>query len=650
MTSRGVLTSAAVTAATTFAACNSIQAFTSPSTEKTNVSTNLRHRSQQSNGKMGAGGLGLTAGLCVAAAAATAPRRVLRKAVATGKEEKQVMSTALPWMPVPAHLRNEPTHPDMVGDLGFDPLGFGADEYINEVLENFGLEFNAMRWYREAELMHGRVCMLAVFKVIVDSSFPGVMPKEEAISSSTWELVQMMALLEAFRGYRLFVNQDAIAGDLGLGAGPMTNGWKMTWDMTLEELAEKQYRELQNGRLAMLAFAGMATQYLVTGNAVGFADNQQPFSFIQGVDEVVNTNDMILTFAGMAMAIDGVRRLSFPDRSIAGRALNVTKLQVGVQDPEVALPAGVTAGQAPQELKLTEEQIKQFEEDGVIMIKGGMKAWVKYLQKVTEDQIEKPHLWSLVGRMSGMYDYIQRNMWMTNDGFRDFLYYSPLGHVVSQLGRTEEVRCSTDMLLVNPNRGFGWHQDNQNGPIDFKDAIRWWVAMDACGQDGFGAPEYLLGSHRNESVSSDAVFVNLEDGDLTTFPRKTRYTPEPGDLIVWDSRTIHRIVAPPGQKWEAGTQRRAIGGTMAKAGATYINKGGASGISDLAGHNQQNGELLGGPYFPRIYPSRVKEEEECRANNGIVGRSPQKIVNLGVTLASNASKYVSFTKVVGKKD
>nr|WQE97514.1 chlorophyll c synthase [Breviolum minutum] len=650
MTSRGVLTSAAVTAATTFAACNSIQAFTSPSTEKTNVSTNLRHRSQQSDGKMGAGGLGLTAGLCVAAAAVTAPRRVLRKAVATGKEEKQAMSTALPWMPVPAHLRNEPTHPDMVGDLGFDPLGFGADEYINEVLENFGLEFNAMRWYREAELMHGRVCMLAVFKVIVDSSFPGVMPKEEAISSSTWELVQMMALLEAFRGYRLFVNQDAIAGDLGLGAGPMTNGWKMTWDMTLEELAEKQYRELQNGRLAMLAFAGMATQYLVTGNAVGFADNQQPFSFIQGVDEVVNTNDMILTFAGMAMAIDGVRRLSFPDRSIAGRALNVTKLQVGVQDPEVALPAGVTSGQAPQELKLTEEQIKQFEEDGVIMIKGGMKAWVKYLQKVTEDQIEKPHLWSLVGRMSGMYDYIQRNMWMTNDGFRDFLYYSPLGHVVSQLGRTEEVRCSTDMLLVNPNRGFGWHQDNQNGPIDFKDAIRWWVAMDACGQDGFGAPEYLLGSHRNESVSSDAVFVNLEDGDLTTFPRKTRYTPEPGDLIVWDSRTIHRIVAPPGQKWEAGTQRRAIGGTMAKAGATYINKGGASGISDLAGHNQQNGELLGGPYFPRIYPSRVKEEEECRANNGIVGRSPQKIVNLGVTLASNASKYVSFTKVVGKKD
>eukprot|EP00913_Durusdinium_trenchii_P034306 g32098.t1 len=196
-------------------------------------------------------------------------------------------------------------------------------------------------------------------------------------------------------------------------------------------------------------------------------------------------------------------------------------------DPGVTLPAGVTAGQAAQQLKVTEEQIEQFQEDGVIMIKGAMKEWVEYLQKVTEDQIEKPHLWSLVGRMSGMYDYIQRNMWMTNNGFRDFLYYSPLGHVVSQLGKTEEVRCSTDMLLVNPNH-----------------AIRWWVAMDPCGQDGIGAPEYLLGSHRNQSVSSDAVFVSLEEG-------KTRYTPEPGDLIIWDARTIHRIVAPPGQKWEA---------------------------------------------------------------------------------------------------
>ena len=95
------------------------------------------------------------------------------------------------------------------------------------------------------------------------------------------------------------------------------------------------------------------------------------------------------------------------------------------------------------------EQIRMYEEDGVIMIKGAMKPWVSFLRSITEFQIENPHIWSLVGRMSGLYDYIQRNMWMTNDGFRDFLYYSPLGHCLAQLGRTEEVRCTTDHTYIH---------------------------------------------------------------------------------------------------------------------------------------------------------------------------------------------------------
>ena len=113
---------------------------------------------------------------------------------------------------------------------------------------------------------------------------------------------------------------------------------------------------------------------------------------------------------------------------------------------------------------------------------------------------------------------------------------------------------------------------------------------------------------------------------------------------------LFRSVAPPDQEWTEGTQRRAIGGTVAKGGTVYYNKGGASGISDLAGHTQVNGEKLDSPYFPRIYPSRVPEEEAMRNEGNINGRDPQKIVDLGITLASNASKYMSFTKVVGKKD
>eukprot|EP00931_Biecheleriopsis_adriatica_P115864 TRINITY_DN91616_c0_g1_i1.p1 TRINITY_DN91616_c0_g1~~TRINITY_DN91616_c0_g1_i1.p1 ORF type:complete len:682 (+),score=171.18 TRINITY_DN91616_c0_g1_i1:60-2048(+) len=662
MTGGRLIVPTAAAAATITAAWTAQEAFLSPQGPSARGASSLLRSSAGAtassplqdgvDGFMTGAGLSVTAAAVLGAAAAGRRTRssVQRKAQASKGPE---MSQALPFMRVPAHLTNVPTNSAYPGDLGFDPLGFAAETwYLDEVLQNFGVEFNGLRWYRESELMHGRVAMLAVFKVILDSFFPGSLPLEQAQAYSVLEFLQIMTMLEAFRGYRLLADEAKIAGDLGFGGGPQA--WQAKGTISEEELAEKTFKELQNGRLAMLAALGMVTQYLVTGQAVGFGESQAAFLTTKA-QETALANDVALTVAGAFMALDGVRRLSTAQQdsqssSIASKAINVTRLAFGNQAPEVALPAGVVAGQAAQRLEVTDEQIRQFEEDGVIMIKGGMKAWVEYLQAVTEHQIENPHVWSLVGRMSGMYDYIQRNMWMTNDGFRDFLYYSPLGHIVSQLARTDEVRCSTDMLLVNPNRGFGWHQDNQNGPIDFPDAIRWWVAMDRCGQDDFGAPEYLLGSHRNESVSGDAVFVNLEDGDLGDFRRKTKFIPEPGDLIVWNARTIHRIVAPPDQKWENGTQRRAIGGTMAKGGATYINKGGASGISDLAGHSQINGEALGGPYFPRIFPSRVEEEEAERAANKIVGRSPKKIVDLGVTLASNASKYVSFTKVVGKKD
>jgi len=563
------------------------------------------------------------------------------------------MSQALPWMPVPEDLTNDPLNKSLPGDVGFDPLGFASNDYVQEVWDNFGFTFDRMRWYREAELMHGRVAMVATFNLLLrETSITGVLPDKVLEIGAIWQFVQGFAMFEAFRGWRLLFEQDKIAGDLGFGAG-------MIGDVSQEEraksLAEKQFRELQNGRLAMMAFAGMAAQYWVTGRAVGV--NIPKLEELQTAVGSVMLPErdwgLIMPVLGLIVTIDGVRRLGATGNEtanpIAQKAINPLQIRFGVQDPQIPLPAGVVAGQAPQPFTITEEQVRQFEEDGVIMIPGAMKEWVGFLRAGTDHQIENPHVWSLVGRMSGLYDYIQRNMWMTNNSFRDFFYYSPLGTILAKLGRTEEVRVSTDMLLVNPNKGFGWHQDNQNGPIEFGDAIRWWVAMDRCGQDDFGAPEYLLGSHRNTSVSDDAVFVDRQSGDLSSFSRSTKFVPEAGDLIIWNSRTIHRIVAPPGQTWEAGTQRRAFGGTVAKAGTLYRNKGGASGISDLAGHKQQTGEKLGGPYFPRIYPTRDEEEETYRADCKIVGRSPKKIVELGVTLAANAGKYVSFTKVVGRK-
>ncbi|CAJ1357786.1 unnamed protein product [Effrenium voratum] len=252
-----------------------------------------------------------------------------------------------------------------------------------------------------------------------------------------------------------------------------------------------------------------------------------------------------VALAGLGLALQGRPSVlrgegSGKRSSLAKKAVDLSKLQFGVQDPEVPLPAGVQRGHAPARYKVEAHLADELEEKGVVLVPGALKDWVEFLRQVTDHQVEHPHLWSLVGRGGDSYDYIQRNVWMTNNGYRDFMYYSPLCHVLAQLARTSELRPSTDVLIVNPNDGINWHQDNQNGPIDADYAIRWWTAMDACGEGKIGVPEYLIGSHRNQTVK-DEVAVDISGGDLPRFTDCTEYVVQPGDLIVWNTRTVHRI-------------------------------------------------------------------------------------------------------------
>merc|ERR1740138_116162 len=107
---------------------------------------------------------------------------------------------------VPGHLTGDPLNQDFPGDLGFDPLGLASDGFISQVFQTFGVDFDVKRWYREAELMHGRVAMLATFNVVLrETPLTGFMPDRLLEQSAIWQFLQSMAMLEAFRGWRLLV-------------------------------------------------------------------------------------------------------------------------------------------------------------------------------------------------------------------------------------------------------------------------------------------------------------------------------------------------------------------------------------------------------------------------------------------------------------
>ena len=324
----------------------------------------------------------------------------------------------------------------------------------------------------------------------------------------------------------------------------------------------------------------------------------------------------------------------------------------GLQDPQIALPHGLVRDVSPPEtFTITEEQIRTLEEDGVVLVKGVFdEEWVEYLRKATAYQVDNPHFWAFAGTASKLYDYIQRNIWQTNRAFANFYYHSALGDVLRQCGKTDEIRISTDLLMVNPKNGLNRHQDNQNGPITPEEGIRFWITMDETPKD-YGAPVYLKGSHRNTAVDGDSVFVDIKMEGLEEYKDKQlEFRTQPGDMLIWHPKTIHKIDGPADGIWTS--YRRVLGGTAAKGGTLYHDKRGTGGVlSDLGKHSMQDGEKLDSPYFPIVYPKWNPDEARER-DNGNVGRSPSEIVTKlgGVISSASTKKFGSFFQVLGSRD
>jgi len=155
------------------------------------------------------------------------------------------------------------------GPFGFfDPAGFTSD-----------LNPGKVRYFREVEIKHGRVAMLAAVGFVLGEQFhplfggdidvPSYMAFQQTPLQTLWtSVVATIGVVEFFTivlvngGFEItdkFSSGEArVAGDFKfdpLGLKPSTP----------EALAEMQAKEINNGRLAMVAIAGMVTQELVTG-------------------------------------------------------------------------------------------------------------------------------------------------------------------------------------------------------------------------------------------------------------------------------------------------------------------------------------------------------------------------------------------------
>ncbi len=156
----------------------------------------------------------------------------------------------------------------LVGDVGFDPLGFS--KYAPGAWWQGDEGDGSLKIFREAELMHGRIAQLAclgwVFPEIAhwpgkDNAFGKMNPFDalDAIPKAGWyQILGFMVACEVWRINKL-KDPSYMPGDSGLGQGP--GRWNpFGFNYTPEEYREKQLQEIKHCRLAMLGIVGLAAK------------------------------------------------------------------------------------------------------------------------------------------------------------------------------------------------------------------------------------------------------------------------------------------------------------------------------------------------------------------------------------------------------
>lgn len=233
------------------------------------------------------------------------------------------------------------------------------------------------------------------------------------------------------------------------------------------------------------------------------------------------------------------------------QTLDFRSWTTGVQDPKAPLPK---VSSCPD---ISETEVREFEENGVVLLRGVIPEWVPYLKQVTLHQMDHPQVTAVLTSLRTFFsmDYVQAGLFLTNQGYLDFWYSSCIAQLVAKLKGSKEVRLIVDQLNVNP---------------------------------------YLPPFTEPEKFHTDAQRHGLGTLEFQLKDRRIRFQDvEEGDVVMFTPTIPHRVLFPPdGETYE---QDRCV-----VIASLHASNGGP--------------HPLEVPEFPRLFPERDESEVQARAN------------------------------------
>lgn len=271
--------------------------------------------------------------------------------------------------------------------------------------------------------------------------------------------------------------------------------------------------------------------------------------------------------------------------------------------------------------QLTVEEIRRYEEDGVIMLRQALDPnWVAMIEEGLEHAISYQ---SILGKfMSRKVEGYKMDifLWKRIDALRDLVYYGPFARWAQDLMQSKEVRFFYDQMFVKEpgtDAPTPWHQDLSFWPIRGEQITSFWIPLDKVDKDSSGLL-YVKGSHkwpqRFKALAPDYVAAIIDEKmddipDINANLEKyelLHWDMAPGDILVFHPLTLHGSYG----NMSRTRRRRALALRWTGDDVTYQPS--AKRMPIHYRHESKAGGPLRGAAFPIILPRHDAAERHAR--------------------------------------
>ena len=208
---------------------------------------------------------------------------------------------------------------------------------------------------------------------------------------------------------------------------------------------------------------------------------------------------------------------------------------------------------------VSSEQINEFREQGVTVLRGVFSDWVDVLRRGVDANMADPDPNARIytGKDGGGRFFVDYCNWARIPEYREFIFGSDAAAIGAELMDSKKVQLFHEHVLVKEpgtDKPTPWHHDQPYYCVNGNKVCSFWIPLDPVPKET--CPEFIAGSHQWGQWFTPKKFVGVDyendDPSLVSMPDIDQnrddyeirsWELEPGDAIVFHFLTVHG--APP---------------------------------------------------------------------------------------------------------